>query len=289
MTYMNSNDARRKLVIKSNTLIQKSKFNLTTLDQRIILYLISNIKRDATELTPFRFYIQDFCQVCGIDYLSGGYYNQLRDTIQNLADKSIWVDTENGGHKLFRWIAEAETFPESGIIEIQLKKDLEPYLLRLRSNFTSYELVNTLNYRCKYSTRMYELLKSMHYHQLETYQTKVFDLDELKDLLGVFEYDRTGKRIGNLAYEDWQPFKKRCLEPALREINKYSDINVQYNTEIKKREVQRAGHKPVIRAYVSGVSFIIETKPIEERIKIQAEIETKFGLTQMTFEELCGE
>lgn len=282
---MNSSEARSKLVVKSNDLIQKSKFNLSTVEQRIILYLISKIKPYAKELEPFTFYIPDFCKVCGIRYSSGSYYSQLKDAVQNLADKSVWIATEAGTLKLFRWISEAEIKPDSALITISMHKDLEPYLLHLRANYTRYELIYTLKFKCKYSTRLFEFLKSVHYHDLESYKTRVYTLDEVRSIIGALELDRKGNIIGNSVYLEWQPLKNRCLEPAIREINRYSDILVSYETETRKREVQTEGKKPVIRSYVYGVRFLIQTKDICDRIALSAEIEKELGLDQLTFDD----
>ena len=282
---MYTHEAQSKLVVKSNTMIQKSKFNLSTMEQRIILYLISKIKPYADSLEPFTFFIADFCKVCGINYASGSYYSQLRDAIKGLADKSIWLPTEEGGDRLFRWITEAETFPDSGMLKISLNKDLEPYLIHLRSNYTRYELIYTLKFRCKYTTRLFEFLKSVHYHDLESYQTRVYTLDEVRSFIGAVELDRKGNIVPKKVYMEWQPLKNRCLEPAIREINQYSDITVSYTTETRKREVIVEGKRPVVRSYVYGVKFLIETKDIDERIAIAAQIEKDFGLNQLTFDD----
>ena len=56
---------RDKLVVKANELIQKSRFNLSLQQQKIILYLISQIDRNDKEFKLYSFSIQHFCKVCG--------------------------------------------------------------------------------------------------------------------------------------------------------------------------------------------------------------------------------
>ena len=46
-------DARKHLVIKANDLIQKSRFSLTLQQQKIVLYLISQIHPNDTELLVY--------------------------------------------------------------------------------------------------------------------------------------------------------------------------------------------------------------------------------------------
>jgi hypothetical protein len=63
---------REKQVVKANDLIQKSRFSLSLLQQKIVLYLISQISTFDTDFKLYEFDIREFCQVCGIDFDNGG-------------------------------------------------------------------------------------------------------------------------------------------------------------------------------------------------------------------------
>ena len=134
---------------------------------------------------------------------------------------------------------------------------MKPYLLQLKKNFTAYELIFTLRFRCKYSTRLFELISSIHFHQLETY-TRKYSIDELRRLLGAE------------TYKTWQAFKERALIPAMNEINQFSNKNLAY-------EVIKQGRS------VIGVELIISSKDTMEAIKIRNDIEKEFGYDQLTF------
>ena len=79
---------RDKLVVKANELIQKSRFNLSLQQQKIILYLISQIDRNDKEFKLYSFSIQHFCKVCGIDYTNGKNYIGLKEAIKD-AENSL--------------------------------------------------------------------------------------------------------------------------------------------------------------------------------------------------------
>ena len=53
---------RDRYVVKANELIQKSRFNLTLQQQKIVLYLISQIERNDKEFKLYSFSIQQFCK-----------------------------------------------------------------------------------------------------------------------------------------------------------------------------------------------------------------------------------
>lgn len=91
---------REYKVVKANDLIQKSRFNLTMQEQKIVLYLISKIKPDDTDFAEYTFEIAEFCRVCGIDESNGKNYLNVKNAIQSLANKSMWVNTEKNSEIL---------------------------------------------------------------------------------------------------------------------------------------------------------------------------------------------
>ena len=239
--------ARSALVVKSNDLIQRSRFSLTTQQQKIVLFLISKIQPDDTEFKRYQFSISDFCRVCGLDQSNGKYYVELRKAIKDLHDKSIWITLPDGRETLISWINKAYIEENNGVIEIRLDEDLRPYLLDLKRNYTQYELIYTLHFRSKYTIRLYELIQSIHFNTLEEYR-RVYSLEELRGLL-----DAEG-------YKDYKNFKARVLLPAVKEINQYSDKILDFEERKRGKAVKAIG-------------FTVKPKSTEEVIQIQAAIE----------------
>lgn len=254
-------DARKHLVIKANDLIQKSRFSLTLQQQKIVLYLISQIHPNDTDFKKYSFSIPEFCRVTGISRPSGEDYTAFKNDIKAIADKSLWVTLEDGSEPLLRWIAKPTIRKDSGTIEVQLDEDMKPFLLELKKNFTAYELIYTLHFRSKYSLRLYELVKSIHFHEIEIYN-RTYPLDELKRLLDAE------------TYEQYRDFRTRVLEPAIKELNKYSDKNIEY------RPIKRGRS-------VAQIELTISTKKPMERLRIRDQVEKDLGGTEITlFDEL---
>ena len=59
-------ELRDKTVVKANDLIQKSRFNMTLQQQKMILFLISQVSPFDEDFKVYEFSIQEFCRVCGI-------------------------------------------------------------------------------------------------------------------------------------------------------------------------------------------------------------------------------
>lgn len=248
--------ALEKQVVKANDLIQKSRFNLSLQQQKIVLYLISQITPFDEDFKLYEFSITEFCKICGIDITSGGNYADLKTSIKEIADKSVWITLANGKETLLRWIEKPYIEQKSGLVQIKLDNDMKPFLLQLKQNFTSYELIWTLHFKSKYTIRLYELIKSIHFHDLEEY-TREFSLAELRRLLDADKYDR------------WIHFKQRVLEPSIEEINSYSDKNVEYEPLKKGKAVER-------------IRFKITSKDSLEALEIRDKIIKEMGYEQLT-------
>ena len=130
------------------------------------------------------------------------------------------------------------------------------FLLQLKQNFTSYELIFTLRFRSKYSTRLFELISSIHYKTLESY-SREYTIEELRRLMGAENY------------KTWQSFKERALLPAINEINQFSNKNLEYNVIKRGRSV-------------IAVELLISSKDSIEALRIRSDIEKEFGYDQLT-------
>lgn len=249
-------EARSRVVTKANELIQRSRFSLSLQQQKIVLYLISQVTPYDDDFKLYEFNIQDFCRVCGIDVTSGKNYEDLKTAIKEIRDKSIWVTLEDGRQTTLAWIEKPYIDEGSGTVQIRLDKDMKPFLLQLKENFTSYELIWTLHFKSKYTIRLYELIKSIHFHELEVYERE-YSLDELKRILGAE------------TYRTYQTFKVRVLLPAIEQINTQSDKNVAYVPIKKGRMVDR-------------IRFTISSKDSLEALKIRSAIEKELGIDQLT-------
>lgn len=245
-------EARHKTVRKANDLIQKSRFNLSLQQQKVLLYIISQIKTSDEEFEAMEFSIVEFCRVCGIQLQSGRNYSALKDAIKEIADKSIWFTLSDGTETLLRWIEKAKIYDKSGIVSLKLDDDMKPFLLQLRENFTQYELIFTLHFKSKYTIRLYELIKSVHYHELKEYKKK-YSLESLKKLLDAEKY------------KTYQHFKDRVIIPCVREINEYSDKILSY--EFIKTS----------RSY-TDIVFTISSKNSLDTLRIRNSIDKEMGL-----------
>lgn len=224
---------REYLVVKSNQLVQKNRYELSLQEQKVIAFICSMIKpvepSPETYGKPFQleyeFDVREYCQVCGLDYNSGQNYINIKTTLKGLRDKSMWLTMPDGSESLCGWLSKVNINKRSGKALIKLDEDLVPYLFDLKQKFTQYKLIQILGMRSAFSVRIYELMKS--YANIRRAE---FDIDKLKKLLMVQDVK---------SYTNFKDFRIKVLETALREINEYTDLNVSYQTIKKGRKVIR--------------------------------------------------
>lgn len=231
---------RTQAVIKSNDLIQNSIYNLTVRQQKLLSYLISKIKPDDKELEFMTVRVADFCDVCGIE--KDNFYNKIKDIVNDMDAKSLWIETPEKSFK-FRFFSEVEILHGEGTVRILLNSNLKRYLIDLSSKFTKYELWTILNLHGKYSIRLYELFKSYAYQH-----EKEFEIEHLKKLL-LAEH-----------YKDFKSFRRRVIDPSIDEINKYSDILVDYE-------------KITSGKTVTGLRILIEKKKVMDEYLTYKEVD----------------
>lgn len=249
---MNSryNQEQELIVRKANELIQHGGHNLSEQQQKVVLYLISHISPYDEEFKEYEFDIPTFCDVCGINNHNGMIYEELQKAIKDIADKSVWIRLPDGTKTLFRWIEEPTIDPNNGKVTMRFHEKMRPYLLQLDKNYTQYELFYAVHFRSKYTIRLYELLKSYHYHELEPY-TVEFTIDYLRQATGA----------DNPTLQRYAAFKQQVLNRAITEINNKSDKTITFE-EVKNKNK------------VIAIKFTIGSKSIGERIEVYKSITT---------------
>lgn len=249
-------ELRSQTVSKANSIIQKSRYDLTLPQQRIVLFLISQVRPTDDSFKVYDFSIPEFCKLIGITG-AGKNYIDLKAALKAVADQSIYVE-EDGTEKLIRWLDMVHIRKNSGTVQLRIHEEMRPYLLHLHSHFTRYELVWVLRFKSKYSPRLYEFLRSYHYNKLGVFE-RDFQIDELK------------RAVGGERYERWINFRQKVLEPSVSDINEFSDMVITW-TPIK------TGRQ------ITGIHFTIQSKSQWELLKLRSDTDKALGLLpgQMT-------
>ena len=213
-------------VVKQNEIVQKARYKLDLVQQKTIMYLISKIdSMKDVEFQDITVDIKDLCDIMGIDKRQGKNMKGLKDALQKLSDKSMWVELGDVDDTivLMRWLDEVAIKRGKGTVTVRFDDKMAPYLLQIQDRFVQYQLVNVLPMKSQYSLRLYEIIKS---HEAQGKWTVALD-DLRKDLF-----------VENIpTYADYRDFKKRILDPAVMEICNFTDLVVAYEPKRKDRKI----------------------------------------------------
>lgn len=244
------------LVVKHNDLIE-AKYKLNLVEQKIILYTVSQLDRDENNFKLVKVKISDIAELIGNEIHR---YTEFKKIANDLMDKKVVLSSRPNLD--MRWLASSEYIGE-GIIELEFSEKLIPYLLQLKQRFTRYEIKNILSMKSSYSVRIYELMK-----QYENIGKREFELTEFKRCLGLKEDE----------YSRIYDFERFVLKVAKEEINRDTDLIIDY-------EKKRRGRK------ITGFLFIIEPRDTEKQIYIEflnefydiKNMQSKMGLSEEKF------
>lgn len=241
---------RESLVVKENTLVRHTRYDLSLSEQKILIFIISKIMADEKDFKHIRFRISDYIQVAGIKHRGGSEYEYIKSSIKSLSDKSWWLKSSDSLKEgLFRWIDTAEISENSGEVDVVLSESLRPLLLDIRGNFVKYNLINILVLHSKYSVRLYEIFKS--YLWLGKYE---IDIDEFRKILNI------------KGYGDYTELKRKVILPSIKEINKYTDLDIKFEAIKKGKKTSKL------------VFYITETRGVQMTLDLLLNQEERLAI-----------
>lgn len=205
-------EIRELPVRKSNLLIQKARYKLSAKQLDIITYVVSKVQPDDECGKLYKFSIKEFCQLINIDCRNGWHYKTIKDELQHLADKSLWVPTEDGKKEvLTRWFDEVMIDRGNGVVEVSFHKSIWQYIYEVKKSFTQYPASHSYALNSKYAKYLYDYCKSY-----EKQGQRTISIEDFK------------KYACPCGYSEYYNLRQRVLEPAVEEINKYTDITVSF-------------------------------------------------------------
>ena len=138
-------------------------------------------------------------------------YRDLKNVCKKLMGRIIEIDNGREGWDIFNIITRAVYKDKEGLITLTINKQAEPYLLQLKELFTTFKLENALTMDGKYAIRVYQQAKS------NTYKGEyIMKIDDFKKKL----------KLTQKSYKEYSNIKTKVIQPAIKEINEKTDINL---------------------------------------------------------------
>jgi plasmid replication initiation protein len=234
-------EKNNNIVKKSNAFIENARYELTITQQKLILFVMCMVR---VEDDDFRAYVIPVSEIMERMGVSDSLYSRIKTESRDLMKKVLTIEERNAAGKKVQttlsWFSSIQYVEGSGSVQVRFDPGLKPYLLHLKGCFTTYMLDYILPMRSSYSVRIYEYLKM----ELAFHHKKDFTLEEFKAFLKI-DTKPAFRQYGNI--------KARILLPAIKEINKNTDIQI-----IRFREKKRSRK-------IIGFTLIFGLKPSQER------------------------
>jgi len=218
-------DKEGQIQVRQHNAITNARHDLSSVQLDIYFMLLSLLRAGDTQNTKYEIGVLQIEEITGRRW----NYQQLRDATAGLIGKVFEIE-ENDGLLQVSMMSSAKYLKGKGKIQLTISEDLKPYLVDLKNNFTSFQLYCVLSMSSKYAKWMY--VQFSRWKDVGYYS---YELDDLKILLNL--KDPKGKTPEQ--YKQWGQFKDNVLEPSVRQINEYSDINISFQIEKKGKSVHR--------------------------------------------------
>jgi len=214
-----------QIVAKGNRIVRQWQLSLPLQEQKIFLYVLSKIKPEDEAFYPITISVKEFGKLLGLKDPGGKDYIHLKKNILKLAARMRWMDIDDETEAVVSLIEKPSIKKRNGVVTVRLDKHLQPFLLNLKTQYTSYSLQDVWHMKSSYAIRLYEILKSFDYKRGEML-THHFTIPQFREWLDCVDI-----------YKDWRNFKKWVIDTAVSEINAVSNYYVEYETFRLGREI----------------------------------------------------
>jgi len=207
-------------VTKSNVLINSVQ-NLSLTEHRLVRSSIAKINSLDDEMPKSTtISASEYKEVFGCE----NPYDEMRKGVDSLFEREVtYFDPKTETLERIRWVQKARYSNGTGSVTLYWSDDIKPHLVNMSGNFTSYHLKNIAYFKSKYSIQFYELLK-----QYRAIGERTMSVIQLKRLLAVED-----------KYPMFADFRKFVIEKSVGEINKHSDLNVEFEFLKQGRTISR--------------------------------------------------
>lgn len=205
-------------VTKANHLVQAS-YRITLQEKKLVLAALSCCDSRGEPQKTVKITASDFAEVTGMDLSNA--HRELYKAADRLYNRSITVSDPEQTEE-FRWIqSKVKKHKGEGMVTLIWSDPILKYIGQLKQQFTSYRLGSVGRLQSVYSIRLYELLM-----QFNSTGERVINVSDFRELLEIGE-----------KYQQFRDLRKRVIDPAVRELNQRSELEIKFETISSGRKV----------------------------------------------------
>lgn len=243
------------IIVQPNTIRSEGAKQLNLLQQRILFYSMLKIQKNKTTSTFTKKEIEDRFNV---DF---GSNEKIKKVINPLVTFNTTLDLNNNGD--FVMIPAFQRLEyKKGTFTFKFNQDFLPQLNN-QKKFLQYAMESIEKFKCKYTVYLYDFLKENMFKDISV----ISDIG-LNDFKKIFKYVDNEKvnADGTVTKPKNSNFKARCWEPAVKEINEYTNYKIEISTRgrgdattftihrIKNEDLSKKPKQKEEKEFVCGLS-----------------------------------
>lgn len=245
-------EKRKRLVVKDNILVEASH-SLNLVPQRLIVLAIIEAREKGTMIKA-----GGILKIKASDYVR--HFNVKRNAayqaLKSAADELLvatfkWHSKDENGIKeinISQFVQRVTYVEDAAYIKIMFSEDIMPLITRLDKNYTEYDLIQISDLNSGYSLRIFEMLMQW----IGNKNPPTIRLEDFREKLG----------LSKDQYSNMSDFKKRVLNPSLKEINLKTNIEASYKQD--KEGVKIIGFKLISKYKKTEKLKIIDVNKVEK-------------------------
>jgi len=206
--------------------ITDARYEMSACEIDIVFALLSKLSSHDKPGTMYLVRVRE------LELLTGRQWNyrQLLDSTEQLNSRIYHIEDKAKVLQI-SLLASAEYLKGKSVIELEISEKMRPYLIDLKSNFTSYQLQAVFSLTSKFAKRIYQFVSQWK----DVGHTKTYTLDEFKFMLNL--KDPKGKEPEQ--YVAIANFQRDVLKVAMSQINEHTDLRVSYELLKSSRAYDR--------------------------------------------------
>ena len=202
---------------RQSHIIVNARYALSRSEIDIVLTLLTAIKKEDKDFKDYEFTIGELETKTGRRWDA----KQLKATIKSLMSKPLELPVEHDEEfEIVNWFSYFK-YSRTGLITCRFEKALKPFLIELSGVRILADFRHLLPMNSSYSKRMYLLLK-----EYDKIGMRTFNVEELQGILKVPK-----------SLKIYNRFKEKVLKRAETDINKFTDIEVNFTEKKRARKV----------------------------------------------------
>jgi len=232
MTINQTVDQNKLIVTQANALARSAQ-EMTLQEKRLLLLIISQIRRSDKDFVLYRLPIITIQKYLGLS--NKNVYSEMEIAVDRLMKRVVTIENEEGHWEKFQWISYCRYCSKGKnnnetYLEVRLHDHLRPLLLNLQKHFGNVYLHQIAPMPSVNSIRIFEILYySAMYSEAKQKFLKPslrFQVDSIKERLGL-----KGK------YKNFAFFRRDILERAQRDCEQYTSLVFSWKEEKQGRRI----------------------------------------------------